>query len=108
MLNQRHSFLRGKLRYGDIHFRISEIEADVIFKATMADGVYDKDPNKYSDAVKYDTVTCSEVLAKNLGVMDSTTASMCKDNGIPILVFNLKKPQNIVDAVKGVLLGFPI
>ncbi len=85
--------------------RAAEIEADVIFKATMADGVYDKDPNKYEDAVKYDTVTCSEVLAKNLGVMDSTTASMCKDNGIPILVFNLKNPQNIVDAVKGENVG---
>lgn len=85
--------------------RAAEIEADVIFKATMVDGVYDKDPNKFSDAVKYDTLTFSEVLSNNLGVMDSTAASMCKDNNIPILVFNLKHPQNIVDAVLGKQVG---
>lgn len=71
----------------------------------MADGVFDKDPNKFDDAVKYDTITCSEVLRQNLGVMDSTTASMCKDNGLPMLVFNLKQPQNIVAAVKGEEVG---
>jgi len=85
--------------------RAVEISADIALLAKNVNGVYDKDPNKFDDAVKYDTVTCSEVLAKNLGVMDSTTASMCKDNGIPILVFNLKKPQNIVDAVKGENVG---
>ena len=85
--------------------RAAEIEADVIFKATMADGVFDKDPNKFDDAVKYDTITCSEVLRQNLGVMDSTTASMCKDNGLPMLVFNLKQPQNIVAAVRGEEVG---
>lgn len=81
--------------------RAAEIEADIIFKATMVDGVYDKDPNKFSDAVKYESLTFSEVLAGNLGVMDSTSASMCKDNKIPVLVFNLNRPQNIVDAIKG-------
>lgn len=85
--------------------RAAEIEADIIFKATMVDGVYDKDPNKYSDAVKYDKLTFSEVLAKDLGVMDSTSASMCKDNSIPVLVFNLKRPQNIVDAINGISVG---
>lgn len=85
--------------------RAAEIEADIIFKATMVDGVYDKDPNKFDDAVKYDTLTFGEVLAKNLGVMDSTAASMCKDNNLPILVFNLGRPQNIVDAVKGEPVG---
>lgn len=85
--------------------RAAEIEADVIFKATMVDGVYDKDPNKFDDAVKYDTLTFSEVLSNNLAVMDSTAASMCKDNDIPILVFNLKRPQNIVDAVLGKPVG---
>ncbi|MEG2428930.1 MAG: UMP kinase [Oscillospiraceae bacterium] len=85
--------------------RAAEIEADIIFKATMVDGVYDKDPNKFEDAVKYSTLTYNEVLAKNLGVMDSTAASLCKDNNIPILVFNLKHPQNIVDAVNGNQVG---
>lgn len=85
--------------------RAAEIDADIIFKATMVDGVYDKDPNKFDDAVKYDTITFSEVLSKNLAVMDSTAASMCKDNNIPILVFNLNKPQNIVDALKGKQVG---
>ena len=81
--------------------RAAEIEADIILKATMVDGVYDKDPHKYSDAVKYDTLTFAEVLNKNLAVMDSTAASMCKDNNIPILVFNLSRPDNIFDAVCG-------
>ncbi len=85
--------------------RAAEIEADIIFKATMVDGVYDKDPNKFDDAVKYDTLTFGEVLSKNLGVMDSTAASMCKDNNLPILVFNLNRPQNIVDAVLGKPVG---
>ncbi len=85
--------------------RAAEIEADIIFKATMVDGVYDKDPNKYPDAVKYDDLTFAEVLAKGLGVMDSTAASMCKDNNIPILVFDLGKPDNIVDAIQGKTVG---
>ena len=71
----------------------------------MVDGVYDKDPHKYSDAVKYDTLTFAEVLNKNLAVMDSTAASMCKDNNIPILVFNLSRPDNIFDAVCGKEIG---
>ncbi len=85
--------------------RAAEIEADIIFKATMVDGVYDKDPNKFPDAVKYKTLTFSEVLSKDLGVMDSTSASMCKDNSIPVLVFNLNRPQNIVDAIVGEAVG---
>lgn len=85
--------------------RAAEIEADVIFKATMVDGVYDKDPNKYADAVKYDHLTFSEVISKGLGVMDSTAAAMCKDNNLPILVFNLGQPENIVAAVKGEEIG---
>ncbi len=85
--------------------RAAEIEADIIFKATMVDGVYDKDPNKYPDAVKYDELTFGEVLAKNLAVMDSTAASMCRDNHIPILVFNISRPQNIVDAALGKPVG---
>lgn len=85
--------------------RAAEIEAEIIFKASMVDGVYDKDPHKFDDAVKYEKLTFGDVLSKNLGVMDSTAASMCKDNSIPILVFNLERPQNIVDAVKGENVG---
>ncbi len=85
--------------------RAAEIEADIIFKATMVDGVYDKDPHKFSDAVKYDKLTFSEVLSKGLEVMDSTAASMCRDNHLPILVFNLNEPENIVKAVQGEPVG---
>ena len=85
--------------------RAAEIEAEIIFKATMVDGVYDKDPKRCPDAVKYDRLTFSEVLAKNLAVMDATAASMCRDNGIPILVFNVERPENILDAVRGEAVG---
>lgn len=85
--------------------RAAEIDADVIFKATMVDGVYDKDPNRFEDAVKYDALTFMEILTNGLHVMDSTAASMCMDNDIPILVFNLEDPQNIVAAVKGEKIG---
>ena len=85
--------------------RAAEIEADVIFKATNVDGVFDKDPNKFDDAVKYDTLTHSEVLAKGLKVMDSTAASLCRDNSIDILVFNLSDPENIIRAVNGESIG---
>ena len=85
--------------------RAAEIGADIVLKATMVDGVYDKDPHKFADAVKYDTLTFSEVLNQNLAVMDSTAASMCKDNGLPLLVFNLADPHNIVAAVTGEKIG---
>ena len=85
--------------------RAAEIEADIVLKATMVDGVYDKDPHKFADAVKFDTLTFTDVLTKNLAVMDSTAASMCKDNGLPLLVFNLADPQNIVKAVRGDQVG---
>lgn len=85
--------------------RAAEIEADIIFKATMVDGVYDKDPHKFPDAVKYDTLTFSDVLGRQLGVMDMTAASMCRDNGIPVLVFSLQDPDNIVEAIEGRQIG---
>ena len=85
--------------------RAAEINAEIIFKATNVDGVYDKDPNKFSDAVKYDSLSHTEVLEKGLAVMDSTAASLCRDNGISILVFNLNDPENIVRAVKGEKIG---
>lgn len=85
--------------------RAAEIDADIIFKATMVDGVYNCDPKKNPDAVKYDTLTFMDVLSKNLQVMDSTAASLCKDNHIPILVFNIDPPQNILSAACGESLG---
>ena len=85
--------------------RAAEIEADIFLKATMVDGVYDKDPNKFADAVKFDTLTFTDIIAKELKVMDGTAAAMCRDNNIPILVFDLSRPDNILDAVMGENVG---
>ena len=85
--------------------RAAELKADVILKATMVDGIYDKDPKKYPDAVKFDEITHHEILAKRLQVMDSTAAAICTDNDIPIIVFNLDNPDNIYDAVMGKRVG---
>lgn len=85
--------------------RAVEIEADIFFKATMVDGVYDKDPHKFDDAKKYDSLTFSEVLNDELGVMDSTAATMCRDNDMSLLVFDLSRPDNIYDAVMGSEIG---
>ncbi|MEE1218960.1 MAG: UMP kinase [Ruminococcus sp.] len=85
--------------------RAAEIEADVIMKATMVDGVYDSDPKKNPDAVKYDELSFREVLNKDLAVMDSTAASLCKDNDLPILVFSIEEPENIYKAVCGENVG---
>ena len=85
--------------------RALEIGADAMFKATMVDGVYDKDPHKYPDAVRYDTLTFTRVLDERLAVMDSTAATLCRDNGLPILVFDLGEPDNIAKAVEGQAVG---
>lgn len=85
--------------------RAAEINADIIFKATNVDGIYDKDPNKSDDAKKYDKITHTEILKNGLKVMDATAASLCRDNDIPILVFNLNDPKNIVRAVSGENVG---
>lgn len=85
--------------------RAAEIEADIIFKASMVDGVYDSDPKKNPGAVKYDRLSFLDVLNQDLKVMDSTAATLCRDNGIPILVFNLEDPQNIVRAARGEAIG---
>ena len=85
--------------------RAAEIEADVIFKATMVDGVYDSDPKKNPDAVKYDTLTFDEVVEKQLAVMDGTAATMCRENNIDILVFSIENPMNIFDAACGNSVG---
>lgn len=85
--------------------RAAEIGADIIFKATNVDGVYDSDPKKNPNAVKFDHLTHMDVLNKGLHVMDSTAASLCMDNKLPILVFNLDDPQNIVRAMRGEAIG---
>ncbi len=85
--------------------RAAEIDADVIFKATNVDGVYDSDPKTNPNAVKYDKLTHHDVLNQELHVMDSTAASLCMDNGIKILVFNLSDPDNLVRAIQGEEIG---
>ena len=85
--------------------RALEIEADVICKATRVDGVYDKDPLLHSDAVKYDTLTYSEVLGQGLKVMDAAAISLARDNNKPIIVLNMKIPANIKKAVCGERVG---
>ena len=85
--------------------RASEIRADVILKATKVDGVYDRDPKKHPDAQRFDRLTFGEALAKRLQIMDSTAFSLCMDNNIPILVFDMNNPSNIRDAVLGRKVG---
>lgn len=85
--------------------RAAEIDADVMFKASNVDGIFDKDPHKYPNAKKYDTLSFTEILAHDLRVMDGTAASLCRDNKLPILVFNLENPENIVKAVQGENIG---
>ena len=85
--------------------RAAEIEADVILKATMVDGVYDSDPHKNPDAKKYATLSYMDVLNKNLGVMDMTDASFCKDRNIPFPVFSIEDAENIVRSVAGEKVG---
>ncbi len=85
--------------------RALEVEADIILKATMVDGVYDSDPKKNPNAKKFDALSFDEVLSRQLAVMDSTAAAMCNDNHMPILVFSLDDPHNIVRAVCGEQIG---
>ena len=79
--------------------RASEMHADIIMKATKVDGIYDKDPKKHPDAVKYDHLTFIYALKQRLNVMDSTAFSLCMDNNVPILVFNLEDPHAIRKSV---------
>ncbi len=85
--------------------RASEISADIILKATKVDGIYDKDPHKHEDAKKFDHLTYMECLEKRLSVMDSTAFSLCMDNGLPILVFDLQQKHSIRTAVSGETIG---
>lgn len=85
--------------------RAVEMDADVILLAKKVDAVYDSDPNVNPKAQRFDALTYTDILSMNLGVMDSTAASMCRDNNMPILVFGLSDPENIVRAVKGEEIG---
>jgi len=80
--------------------RACEINADYILKATDVDGIYDKDPDKYKEAKKFKTISFQEAIEKNLKVMDSTAFTLCRDNKIPLIVFNLKHLEKIEDILK--------
>ncbi|MEB3266470.1 MAG: UMP kinase [Cyanobacteriota bacterium] len=85
--------------------RAAEIGADVVFKATKVDGVYNKDPARHEDAVRYESLSFLEVLSGELQVMDGTAIALCKDNAIPIVVFDVFAPGNIRRAVAGEPIG---
>ena len=85
--------------------RAIEMETDVVIKATKVDGIYDKDPVKYPDAKKYETVTYNEVLAKDLKVMDATAISLCRENKLPIIVFNSLVEGNLKKVIMGENIG---
>jgi uridylate kinase len=85
--------------------RAMEIHAEVLLKATKVDGVYDKDPHKHEDAVRYSRLTYLDVLSRGLNVMDSTAISLCKENNLPILVFNMLERNNIRRVVCGEQIG---
>lgn len=85
--------------------RAIEMETDVVIKATKVDGIYDKDPVKYPDAKKYETVTYNEVLAKDLKVMDATAISLCRENKLPIIVFNSLDEGNLKKVIMGEHIG---
>lgn len=85
--------------------RAAEINADIIFKATNVDGIYSSDPKKDKQAIKFDEITYIDVLNKKLNVMDSTATSLCMDNNIPILVFDINKKGNLLKAITGETIG---
>lgn len=85
--------------------RAAEIKADVLLKATKVDGIYDKDPNKYSDAKLLKEISYLEALEKDLRVMDHTALTLCKENNLPIIVFNIKQKNALKDIVEGKPIG---
>ncbi len=85
--------------------RASEVAADIVMKATKVDGIYNKDPMKFADAVRYDEITYTEAIRQRLNVMDATAFSLCQENNIPILVFNLNDPGAIRRALMGEKVG---
>lgn len=85
--------------------RALEIEADVLVKATKVDGVYDKDPKKHADAVKYDTLTYTEAIDQRLGVMDQTAFTMCREHHLPLIVLDFNQPGSLLRAITGQVEG---
>ena len=85
--------------------RAAEIDAEVILLAKTIDGVYSADPKEDKEAIKYDEITYLDILNKDLKVMDSTATSLCKDNNIPLVVFGIDEPENIVKIIKGERVG---
>ena len=85
--------------------RAAEIDAEVIMKATNVDGVYDSDPKKNPDAVRFDRISYTEVLTRGLGVADAAAISLCMENNLPLVVFDLLVPGNITRAVRGDRIG---
>ncbi|MBR6504757.1 MAG: UMP kinase [Clostridia bacterium] len=85
--------------------RAAEMDAEVIMLAKTIDGVYSADPKLYKDAIKYDEITYLDILNKDLKVMDSTATSLCRDNNIPLVVFGIDEPENIVKIIKGEKIG---
>jgi len=85
--------------------RATELGSEIVLKGTKVDGVYDKDPEKYTDAKKYEKLTYQKVIQDNLRVMDMTAITMCSENNIPINVFNIKKPGDLLDIVVGSKIG---
>jgi len=85
--------------------RAAEIGADALLKATKVDGVYDRDPVKHPDAVRYERLTFGEALEKRLGVMDLSAFNLCQEHRIPVVVFNMKKPGHIAEVVQGLPIG---
>jgi uridylate kinase len=85
--------------------RAIEVSADVIIKGTRVDGVYDSDPEKNEKAVKFDFISFSDVIGKNLKVMDSTAFTLSQENNLPIVVFNMNKPGNLLKVIKGDKIG---
>jgi uridylate kinase len=85
--------------------RAVEIEADVIIKGTRVDGVFDSDPEKNSNAVKYDNITYLDIIKKNLRIMDLTAVSLCQENNLPMIVFNMDIPDNLLKLVNGENVG---
>ena len=81
--------------------RASEMDCDAIFKGTKVDGIYDKDPIEYNEATKFDKITYSDVLSKNLRVLDSSAVSLARDNNIPIIVFSIKENNGFLNIIKG-------
>ncbi len=81
--------------------RASEMDCDAIFKGTKVDGIYDMDPMKDSDAIKFDKISYSEVLSKNLRVLDSSAVSLARDNNIPIIVFSIKENNSFLNIIEG-------